>query len=65
MFINIHDLRDACALIVEVIDERDMLLQENMRLTEKLNEERAYQNHMYDNTTSSIANILNTLIEKE
>jgi len=65
MFINIHDLRDACALIVEVIDERDMLLQENMRLTEKLNEERAYQNHMYQQTTSSIANILNTLIEKE
>ena len=65
MFTSIHDLRDACALIVEIIDERNMLLQENIKLREQLDENREWQKHMYNKNCNSIANILNTLIDKE
>ena len=64
MFMNINDLREACALIVEVIDERDMLLQENLKLREQLDEEKAWRNHAYKQSIDSVANVINTLIDR-
>lgn len=64
MFISINDLRDACALMVEIIDEREMLLRENIKLREQIDANKEWQKHMYEKSCDSIANILNNLTER-
>ena len=64
MFMSIDDLRETCSLVIEVIDERDELLKENLKLRKELKEAREWQNHMYQQSINTTATILNTLIER-
>ena len=64
MFMNINDLREACALVVEVIDERNELLRENMYLREQLEQKRKDEMNLYHKNISTTAEILNIMIEK-
>lgn len=64
MFANIYELRDMLSLMIEVIDERNELLQENIYLREKLKQKEDEQMEQYRKNISTTANILNTLINK-
>lgn len=64
MFVNIHELRDMLSLMIEVIDERQELLQENLYLREKLKQQEEREKEMYHRNISTTADILNTLIDK-
>ena len=64
MFANIYELRDMLSLMIEVIDERNELMQENLYLREKLKEKEQEQMEMYHKNISITADILNTLIDK-
>lgn len=64
MFTNIHELRDLLSLMINVIDERDYLIEENIRLREKLKQKEHAEMEMYHKNTSAAAEILNILIEK-
>ena len=47
MFANIYELRDVLSLMIEVIDERQELLQENLYLREKLKQQEEREKEMY------------------
>lgn len=64
MFMNYNDLREACSLIVELVDERNALLEENLYLREQLEQKRKDEMEMYHRNISTTADILNILIEK-
>lgn len=64
MFMNYNDLREACSLIVELVDERNALLEENLHLREQLEQQRKDEMEMYHRNISATADILNILIEK-
>ena len=64
MFMNYNDLREACSLIVELVDERNALLEENLYLREQLEQKRIDEMEMYRRNISTTANILNILVEK-
>lgn len=64
MFMNYNDLREACSLIVELVDERNTLLEENLYLREQLEQKRKDEMEMYHRNISATADILNILVEK-
>lgn len=64
MFMNYNDLREACSLIVELVDERNALLEENLYLREQLEQKRKDEMEMYHRNISATADILNILVEK-
>ena len=64
MFANIHELRDMLSLMIEVIDERNELMEENLYLREKLKQKEHEQMEIYRKNISTTADILNTLINK-
>lgn len=64
MFANIHELRDMLSLMIDVIDERNELLEENIQLREQLKEERENTMEIYRKNISTTADILNTMVSK-
>lgn len=64
MFMNYNDLREACSLIVELVDERNALLEENLYLREQLEQKRKDEMEMYHRNISVTADILNILVDK-
>lgn len=64
MFANIYELRDMLSLMIDVIDERNDLLNENMYLREQLEQKRKDEMEMYNRNISATADILNILIDK-
>lgn len=64
MFADIYELRDILSLMIEVIDERNELMQENLYLREKLKQKEDEQMELYHKNISTTADILNTLINK-
>ena len=61
----IHELREACSLIVDIIDERNELLEENFYLREQLKEKNEREVRRYNENMSAVADILNTMIVKQ
>lgn len=64
MFANIHDLREILSMMIYVIDERNELLEENIKLREKLMLKEQEQMEMYRQNMSATADILNIMIER-
>lgn len=60
----IHELREACSLIVDIIDERNELLEENFYLREQLKEKNEREIKRYNENMSAIGDILIGIIDK-
>lgn len=60
----IHELRETCSLIVDIIDERNELLEENFYLREQLKEKNEREIKRYNENMSAIGDILIGMIDK-
>lgn len=60
----IHELREACSLIVDIIDERNDLLEENYYLREQLKQKNEREIKRYNENMSAIGDILIGMIDK-
>ena len=60
----IYELREACSLIIDVIDERNDLLEENLYLKQQLKEKNEREIKRYNENMSAIGDILIGMIDK-